>query len=812
MRMFLAFAIAVGIMTGLPARAQTFTSATQQSAATQPADYQPNPPKVNSITFFAPVMAQWASARGYYDYYRTTKDRPFAIGADEDPVRWQIDTLTKLVPGSAMPIDLLPDTSGSQAAIRQFTRYLKAANTNPQARVLPLIDIIQPRSASVAAREDAVVHFLKTILEQAGDDPHWLRLNEVPIIVDYHMGGLGPDSIGRISARLSAQGFRFHWICDFTANIDWAVFGKTDSEKLNKILQQSAGLYAFLPPLRLIDGDFNAFAQVDQTVAGFGQHRLLGVAVGGGHYSCRLSQRNYVDALGTARLRMSLDAALAMPRRPQFVSAQTWNDYQEGAHVEPFYKHTTALLEIIASSMRSLRGQADPDDSQPHLIVSYAKNIMAGCPIRIEVLNLPVSPVFETIDLKVALLGEDGNAVYQTQMTLDGKSRDAKTVEWTAPAELARTLLDVRIEALNSGGRIFHRTYRNLPQIPVLDVSDSQLIDPLTYSVPLHRLYSNSLVRLRTDGSGATANRTRLPRKRSVDVGASAPPVAGVSFMRSGIVINDPTSDSSQGVIDNMPGDPSWPTPPEAEYDGALVAFHNGEIAYAQGDFYTPDPNRRAWADWHFLREWQWPIVKIGADRLIDRSGRGLHGKLAKAEDKSGKAPAWVNLAPLLDALEFDGIASQVDLPITALPAGPMTLQLLIKPAEIGRPQALFIQGGDAASLAINSDGTLRLTRVNAQRRAVVINGTRVLTAGRWAHVAAVFDGAKIRLYVDGSPDGEADCIGLRSVEWVRFGSPQGSLGAFKGLLAILCGQQGASTAQQLLFDAEQLHGIYDPL
>lgn len=757
-------------------------------------------------------MAQWANVRGYYDYYRVTKDRPFAVGADEDPVRWQLDTLTKLVPDSAMPVDLLPDTSGSQAAIRQFMRYLKAAQSNPDARVLPLIDIVQPRSASVAAREDAVVQFLKTILEQAGDDPHWLRLQGDPLIVDYHMGGLGPESIGRISARLAAQGFRFHWLCDFTANIEWAVFGRTDADKLNKILQQSSGLYAFLPPLRVMDGDFNANLQVDQTISAFGQHRLLGVAVGGGHYSSRLSQRNLVDALGTARLRTSLDAALAMNRRPSFVSAQTWNDYQEGAHVEPSYKHTTALLEIIASSLRSLRRQSDPEDSQPHLIVSYVKNVTVGCPLRIEVMNLPVSPGFDKINLKIALTGRNAEAVFQSEMTLNGKSRDVKTVEWVAPPGLARTLLDMRIEATVSGQRAFHRQYQNLPQIPVLDVSDSQLIDPLTYSVPVHRLYTESPVRLRTDGSSVAVARARLPRKLSVDAGANSPPIAGVSFMRSGIVINDPTADSSQGVIDNMPGDPSWSTPPEAEYNGALVAFQNGTIAYAQGEFYVPDPARRIWADWHFLREWQWPVVKIGADRLIDRAGRGLHGKLTKPEDKAGKAPAWVNLAPLLDALEFDGVASQVDLPITALPAGPMTLQLLIKPAAIGRSQAIISQGGDAASLALNGDGTLRLTRVNAQRQAVVINGTRVLTADRWAHVAAVYDGTKLRLFVDGSPDGEANCLGLRSVEWVRVGSPNGAHGAFKGLLGNLRVLQGASTAQQISHDADQLHRMYKSL
>jgi len=207
------------------------------------------------------------------------------------------------------------------------------------------------------------------------------------------------------------------------------------------------------------------------------------------------------------------------------------------------------------------------------------------------------------------------------------------------PATSGRSLINVKVELKAVSPTAFQRTYVNLPPIPVLADSDSQLADPLTYNVPLHRLYTGGAVQLLVDGS-ADGDLAPLPRLLKVGVPAEAPKVAGVSYLRSGAIMNDPIpSTATQPVLDNWPGDPTWPTPPDWEYYGSLTQFVDGSIAYSNGRMFQEDRSTRIWADYVFMKEDQWPQVKIGQNKLADRGGRSIHGTLATVKEGTGTTP-----------------------------------------------------------------------------------------------------------------------------------------------------------------------------
>ncbi|WP_170317033.1 LamG-like jellyroll fold domain-containing protein [Acrocarpospora corrugata] len=106
-------------------------------------------------------------------------------------------------------------------------------------------------------------------------------------------------------------------------------------------------------------------------------------------------------------------------------------------------------------------------------------------------------------------------------------------------------------------------------------------------------------------------------------------------------------------------------------------------------------------------------------------------------------------------ALRFEGdtsgpvIAGEAD---TAVPAGPYTLEAWIKPAS---PKGIIVGRTDADG----ADTPVQLS-LNADGKLVFTHGAQTLTSATavpmkvYTHVAAVFDGSQMRLFLDGAPAG----------------------------------------------------------
>ena len=179
------------------------------------------------------------------------------------------------------------------------------------------------------------------------------------------------------------------------------------------------------------------------------------------------------------------------------------------------------------------------------------------------------------------------------------------------------------------------------------------------------------------------------------------------------------------------------------------------------------------------------PDASIVTDLLISPRSAGLNGRGGPAQlpDMGPLRLHWpLPVKPeerpkiLKDApdgwyyLRFDGVRNRLVRGCLTSPPGPATLEMLIRPLEAGRQQTIMDMWGAAFSLGLDKDGRLSLLREDRERSGVWLSGKTPLGKDRFHHVAAVFDGTHLKLYLNGSFESSAPCIGLRSNEKMTLG------------------------------------------
>jgi hypothetical protein len=131
----------------------------------------------------------------------------------------------------------------------------------------------------------------------------------------------------------------------------------------------------------------------------------------------------------------------------------------------------------------------------------------------------------------------------------------------------------------------------------------------------------------------------------------------------------------------------------------------------------------------------------------------------AQADDGAGGTSSGTSAPVAFDSTLgawFDGSA-RVVVPMTAaLGATPITWEAWVRPDVAAFPSTLLARcagAGQGMQLALEADGTLRLDLAGDAGSASLRSST-ALTPDAWMHVAAVWDGALARLYVQGALQG----------------------------------------------------------
>jgi hypothetical protein len=203
-----------------------------------------------------------------------------------------------------------------------------------------------------------------------------------------------------------------------------------------------------------------------------------------------------------------------------------------------------------------------------------------------------------------------------------------------------------------------------------------------------------------------------------------------------------------------------------AEVKGATSivapALERGLVYYWRVDELQPEGSVVTGDVWTFspggLVGW-WKFDEGAGQRAADASGHGLDGTLVGG-------PAWVE-GVTGKALELDGADDYVDLgndPRFAI-TGPITICAWIKVRAFDKEwQALVTKGDSSWRLQRNwGQNTLEFACTGVPVPGTLLGslfGTVNVNDGRWHHVAAVYDGSRGLLYLDGRLDISVEAAG----------------------------------------------------
>jgi hypothetical protein len=185
-----------------------------------------------------------------------------------------------------------------------------------------------------------------------------------------------------------------------------------------------------------------------------------------------------------------------------------------------------------------------------------------------------------------------------------------------------------------------------------------------------------------------------------------------------------------------------------------------------------------------------WSLNEGGGQTAYDWSGKGNHGKLGSTDGADAADPSWVS-GVFGKALSFGG-DDYVRIPDSpALEPENVTVSAFFRaPASPGKYRYIVSKGAagcKAASYGLYSGrkGGLGFYISDGRKFAVSPLAPTSVWDDRWHHVVGTFNGATVRLFVDGREVGSGTKTSLK----LGYGLPQsdgGYLGGYRGSCDLL--------------------------
>jgi len=581
---------------------------------------------------------------------------------------------------------------------------------------------------------------------------------------------------------LNSRGNKLFWIMELEG-LDAALYGTYDHAALKPYLELFDGVYNFGCSGLLESATFPSKTRV--AAAGLKAEKYLGATLWPGYLSDRPYSRNLIGHDGTRFLRKVWD--LTSPAKPDFLH-WVFNDYKEATTLTLTFSSLSSRLEIAQRFLSEFNNTPLPDAKKdtPQSVLSYRKALYSGEPLTLEFLPLPVREKGLKGKIKITLLDEKYRTI-GSRVSPDLSFDQMKDYCWENAliADHAKSrIIRVKAEIILSGGKRI--AYFNLPDVAV--VSPLTSIDQLYYNIPLHRMASADR-KVKLIVNGKTGGQVMHEGLRRIDWNVAGPngDAAMIAIARSGHSFRKMSPQDVGGVKDVMPGQGSrnfrlYPkntkvsykyliaqrptdSPDGEEYYQVLAQFHDGTWSYSPTVFIESSfKPSETWARWVFMHGQKvTPEIEIP-----DRN----YGRFNLTLPKLKRWP-FVLLKGEGRVLQCNGDLV-IKAPMNSVPYGPVTLETVFCPDEIGRRQYLAYQQGSQATLYIDKEGYAMAARLPMYRKHpnpdVTVRSKEKLKKGKWYQAVITFNGFELKLYLNGTLQGSSPCTGTRSSEGFYIG------------------------------------------
>ncbi|MBO7742073.1 MAG: hypothetical protein J6S21_05915 [Victivallales bacterium] len=493
----------------------------------------------------------------------------------------------------------------------------------------------------------------------------------------------------------------------------------------------------------------------------------------------------------------------------QWVCITTWNDYIEHTHFEPSSMNRTALARLNREYMWQWRG-VDAPARQPLPVITYHEEVVMGADFTVDAVcgpytTKPMTLRGRLLDLSGKVIKElkpftpDAAKIDVAQWRVTGEElaglRDGFRMQWALTAEGAtdywmefqpvairyghmgtlrpmrvawdevtatkpvlslqrrdgKLFADVTVHAWQYAGTI--EVFRNGWPVAHKEVS-FQKAPVHKFSLPIEAkpAFGEDFYFVRISGvSDKVSYSAPVILRELAEKGPVSQPVI---FTGSDLDENWPIW--SRRISRNKAGYVKW-----LEMDRSKlmdVAYDFSKVTAAAGYIDA--------LGWSFpcnlgARHWNW-----------FSSDENTRPKSVETAGPDGKPTR---------AMRFDGKTDTIAMPSRTMPYGAYTLEMVIKPEGSFQDTFLFCDQNEGAILTINTQGKVRLGRL--KNKAAV--SSTALADGKWYHIAAVYDGASLNLYINGRKEASvpaaAETIDINSLP--NIGSTSRLEKSFSGLV-----------------------------
>jgi len=679
-----------------------------------------------------------------------------------------------------------------------MTRFYRAAE-GTFFKVAPCID-------STAPSTDALTQAFATYLQRWGHHPNTCLVDGRPVIFIYNSRPRSLAEWQQIIAALKEKGLAAYWLVQpmgegtlwekpqaladnlavFDGFYDFGINGFSPAQMLQRLTNGQQALNSHRPGGLLVAG-------ITQGYLGNGNSF-------------------YRPYLNTGTLRNTWDAALASGA--QWVCLTTWNDYVEHTHFEPSAVNRDALLRISRDYVARWRQEPVPP-RPPQVFVSYHEEASLGDDWTLEALSL--SYTTEQATVRVRLVDDKGQPCFEPDpIALPTDRLSAQTLRVPQIGMDGARLFRVQVQ-LSTAAQT--NDWRDLYPVTV---RVGHLESLRTVHIPLDSLADEPALTLKTEAGACVAsvrfNRWNLAGK--VELLRNGWPVAETEVAHKGApsvtlrlpfpAIPATPSDIYVARFSTLSGNVAWSAPVRRPPISQSVATNAGPVIVTGADF---DEgwwgNKVSHSDKPRLL-----ATSIGSDEVyaltypmtnraesVLRSVSGWQTPLLLGrrhtwmQKKAEWSPQWTRTGDGSDALLFDGTNDCAILPSRSMPYGPFTFELNVFPQQTGHAMTL-VSDTCGVSLKIMPDGCLRLTA-----RKETITSRKALSANRWIHLAAVYDGERLKLFIDGVLDVEAsaETQSVRINSLPVIGNNNAFSEGFAGLIGGFHLQSGALTPERFV-------------